>query len=145
VIYLPNENIKSFDARDEYISVLKIHSKVPLKPMERKTSNPLSQWGCEHLIHPILDRPHSSPQTTSSQQPFFHNSTTRQTDTQTGRQTLRPTDGIGVKSVTTHACALYIDYSDAANNKHRKMLFLWVAYSLDVSSCRVIANCKLHS
>ena len=53
---------------------------------------------------PILDWPHSPPLMASrSNQPFFHNSPTKQTDTHW------PTDGIGTKP-------LHIDYSDAANN-----------------------------
>jgi len=43
-----------------------------------------------HLIHPHLDRPHSPPPTASrSNEPFFHNSPTGQTDTPTNRQTDR--------------------------------------------------------
>jgi len=67
-----------------------------------------------HLIHQSLDQPHSSFQMMSrSNQQFFHNSPTRQTD----RMTDQPTDGIGDKPVPTPAYALH---RDAAKRKKWK-------------------------
>ena len=54
-------------------------------PPKKKPPLPLGVCG-PHQIHPSLDWPHSLPHTASrSNQPFFHNSSTRQTDRLTDR------------------------------------------------------------
>jgi len=53
-----------------------------------------------HLMHPSIDRPHSSPQTTSrSNQPLCHNTPSGHTDRPTDRQTDITTHGIGDRSI----------------------------------------------
>jgi len=49
--------------------------------------------------------------------PISRFATVHPPDRQTNRQTDRPTDGLGDRSVPTPAYALYIDYSDAAKNR----------------------------
>jgi len=77
----------------------KIHSKTSFKPMSEKTQNysfPLGPWAPSNT--PILDRPHSPPQTASrSNLPFCHSTTSGQTDQPTDQSCpwVGLTDGLG--------------------------------------------------
>jgi len=72
-------------------------------------------WGRSppQLLASSLDAANLPPQTASRyNQPFYHNTPDRQTDTQTHR----PTDGLGdVTCTKTRLCST--DHGDAANNK----------------------------
>ena len=69
----------------------------PLVRMGRPKINPQNCLFPSTITTPSLDRPHSPSQTASgSNQPFCHNTLSGPTD----RQTYRPTDKLGNRSVT---------------------------------------------
>jgi len=96
-------------------------------PSRHTSLAPISPQNCpfpfddhhSHLIHPSLHRSHSPPQNASgSNQPFYHNTLSGQTDTHT------PTHGIGDRSIPT-AFTLYNIMNDAliaTNRPHRHPL-----------------------
>ena len=67
-----------------------------------------------HLIQPSLDRPHSSPKTSGSNQRFCHNTLCEQTD--------RPTDRWSRQMSRNMNCLRLLDSSDAANNDSNHVL-----------------------
>jgi len=91
---------------------------MPFPHLLPKLSLPLRR-SPTHLIHPSVDRPHSSPQTASRyNQPFFHNSPIRQTDRMTDRPTDRQTDRWARRQLSsnTRSRSTVLIESDASNN-----------------------------
>ena len=91
-------------------------TKSPLVTMECPTFNPKTASSPfndlqSHLIHHSLNLSHSPPQTASrSNQPFFHNSSTEQTDQLTDWQMGEAT------RLLQHPLMLYSLYRNVANN-----------------------------
>jgi len=76
-----------------------IHAPEAMGEQNPRNHFPLGQVD-PRLMHPCCNQLHSPLQTAfGSTQPFCHNTVSRQTDRQTHRSTVRPTDGLGEKPI----------------------------------------------